>query len=144
MITQIRKKPQREELPPDANLCEFCGGKCCRYFALPIDTPNDWDDYENIRWYVLHQHAGVFTEDGAWYLVVHTRCKNLTEDNLCADYENRPNICRSYTMGRCEYDDDWVYDHYFETPEQVYEYAEAILGPRHGDEIRSPRNSYGA
>ena len=29
-----------------------------------------------------------------------------------------------------EYDDDWTYDHYWEAPEQVEEYAEALLGPR--------------
>jgi hypothetical protein len=31
-----------------------------------------------------------------------------------------------------------VYDHYFETSEQVEEYMEAVLGPTDGD-IRSPK-----
>lgn len=135
----IKRKPRREELPEGANLCEYCQGKCCRYFALPLDEPVDWEDFEHIRWYILHEFATVFTEDENWFLLVHTKCKSLDERNRCLTYENRPSICRKYTTARCEYDDDWVYDKYFETPEQVQEYAEAFLGPRDGDDIRSRR-----
>lgn len=138
MVT-IKNKPTREELSPGANLCEYCHGKCCRYFALPLDEPVDWEDFEHIRWYVLHEFATVFTEEDNWFLLVHTKCKNLDEANRCTGYENRPNICRAYTTEKCEYADDWVYDRYFETPEQVEEYAEAYLGPREGDNIRSRR-----
>ena len=45
-------------------------------------------------------------------------------------------ICRDYSTDSCEYEDDWVYDQYFETPEQVEEYAEAVL-PRRNGSIRS-------
>jgi Fe-S-cluster containining protein len=120
-------------------LCEHCTAKCCRYFALPIEEPTGWKDFEFIRWYLLHDRATVFIEDDVWYLLVHTRCKHLRDDNLCGIYETRPQICRDYSTKRCEYEDDWVYDHYFETPEQIEEYAEAVLGPRKGRDFRSPR-----
>jgi Fe-S-cluster containining protein len=81
----------------------------------------------------------VFTEEDVWYLLVHNRCKMLRDDNLCSQYETRPQICRDYTTKNCEYDDEWVYDHYWETPEQVVEYAEAVLGPAKGQGFRSPR-----
>ena len=45
-----------------------------------------------------------------------------------------PSICREYTTEHCEYEDEWVYDQYFETPEQVVEYMEAVLGPG-GEEV---------
>jgi Fe-S-cluster containining protein len=134
-----RTKPRREELGPDKNLCEYCTAKCCRYFALPIDTPEDWQDYDFIRWYLLHDRASVFTEEDSWYLLVHTSCKHLREDNFCGIYETRPQICRDYSTKNCEYEDDWVYDHYWETPEQVEEYAEAVMGPRRGGSLRSPK-----
>ena len=35
--------------------CTKCTGLCCRYFALPIDTPEEWDDYDDIRWYLCHE-----------------------------------------------------------------------------------------
>lgn len=133
------RKPSRDALGPGEILCMHCPAKCCRYFALPIETPTSWKDFEYIRWYLLHDRATVFTEDDVWYLLVHTRCKHLGDDNLCRQYETRPQICRDYTTKKCEYEDDWVYDHYFETSEQVEEYAETVLGPRKGRDLRSPR-----
>jgi Fe-S-cluster containining protein len=134
-----RRKPARGELEPAEVLCVHCTGKCCRYFALPIETPTSWEDFEYIRWYLLHDRASVFIEDDTWYLLVHTKCKHLGDDNFCGQYESRPQICRDYSTKKCEYEDDWVYDHYFETSEQVEEYAEAVLGPRKGRGVRSPR-----
>lgn len=138
-VTGKPKKPHRENLKPGENLCMYCTAKCCRYFAMPIDAPTDWTDFEYIRWYLLHDRATVFVEEDCWYLLVHTRCKHLREDNLCGIYETRPQICREYTTEKCEYEDDWVYDQYFETAEQVQEYAEAVLGPRDGGGHRSRR-----
>jgi Fe-S-cluster containining protein len=134
-----RPKPRRKDLKPGEVLCSYCGSKCCRYFALPIDTPETWKDFEYIRWYLLHERATVFIEDDCWYLLVHTKCRHLRDDNLCRHYESRPQICRDYTTKKCEYEDDWVYDHYWETSEQVEEYAEAVLGPRKGRGFRSPK-----
>ena len=137
-ITRL-EKPRREDLKPGEILCQHCNAKCCRYFALPIDTPTTRKDFEYIRWYLLHERAAVFTEDGTWYLLVHTRCKHLGDDDLCGNYQTRPRVCREYGTDKCEYEDDWVYDHYFETPEQVEEYAEAVLRPPKGRDIRSPK-----
>ena len=138
MTQTNRLKVAREELKPGEVLCEYCIGKCCRYFALPIETPTEWKDFEFIRWYLLHERATVFVEDEDWYLLVHTPCKHLQEDNLCGIYATRPQICRDYTTDACEYEDDWTYERYFETAEQVQEYAEAIL-QKPGQDIRSPR-----
>ena len=138
-VLDQRNKPHREDLQADEVLCTYCTAKCCRYFALPIDPPENWKDFDFIRWYLLHDRATVFIEDDCWYLLVHTKCKHLGEDNLCGIYETRPQICRDYTTKNCEYEDDWVYDHYWETPEQIEEYAEALLGPRKGRSFRSPQ-----
>lgn len=136
---QPKPKVDRNSLKPDEVLCNHCAAKCCQYFALPIEEPTDWEDYEFIRWYLLHERATIFVEEESWYLLVHNRCKHLGDDNLCGIYETRPPICRDYTTDKCEYEDAWVYDHYWETAEQVWEYAEAILGPRKCRNIRSPK-----
>jgi Fe-S-cluster containining protein len=133
------KKPPREDVAPGEILCKYCTAKCCRYFALPLETPDSFSDYEYIRWYLLHDRATAFIEDGTWYLLVHTRCKHLGGDNLCRSYATRPKICRDYSTKDCEYEDDWVYEHYFETSEQVAEYVEALMAFRKGAQIRSPR-----
>jgi uncharacterized protein len=134
-----RRKPRREELAPGEVLCNHCPAKCCRYFALPIDAPTTWADYDSMRWFLLHERAAVFVEDGVWYMLVNTPCKHLRLDNLCGIYETRPPICRDYKTVDCEYEDDWVYDHCWETAEQIEEYAEAVLGPRRGRTFRSPK-----
>ncbi len=135
------KKPHRKDLKPGEVLCTYCPAKCCRYFALPIDRPTEWKDFEYMRWFLMHDKASVFVEDGTWYILVHTKCKNLRDDNLCGIYETRPQICRDYTTKNCEYEDSWVYDHYFETPEQVEEYAEALLGEKNNKPFRTPKPS---
>ena len=122
-----RNKPTRDQLKKGETLCDYCTAKCCRYFALPIETPEDFEDYEYLRWYLLHGRASVFTEDETWYLLVHTVCKHLGEDHRCGIYETRPQICRDYSTRNCEYEDDWTYDRYFETPEQIDEFNQAMF-----------------
>lgn len=100
-------KPRREDLPPGANLCEHCTAKCCRYFALPIDTPDSHEEFEYIRWYLLHERASVFVEDEVWYLLVHTVCRHLQDDHRCGIYDTRPTICQEYSTDDCEYEDTW-------------------------------------
>jgi Fe-S-cluster containining protein len=130
---------RREDLKPGEVLCDHCTAKCCKYFALPMDRPTKRKDYDFVRWFLLHDRASAFVEDGTWYLLVNTRCKHLQEDNRCGIYQTRPQICREYTTNDCEFDEDWVYDQYFEAAEQVAEYAEAVLKPKSGESIRSPR-----
>ena len=134
-----RAKPRRGDISPGEVLCKYCPAKCCHYFALPIDKPTTWKDFDSVRWFLMHDRASVFTDEGTWYLLVHTSCRHLRSDNLCAVYHARPQICRAYSTTNCEYEDNWVYDHYWETPEQIEEYAEATLGPRRGGKFRSPR-----
>lgn len=132
-------KPRREDLASDDNLCDYCIAKCCRYFALPIDEPTTRRDFDYVRWFLLHDRASVFTEDGTWYLLVHTQCKHLQPDNRCASYDHRPQVCREYTTADCEYHENWTYERYFETAEQVDEYVEAIFPKTPGESIRSPK-----
>lgn len=139
MATALPKKIRREDLPPGDCLCNHCTAKCCKYFALPMETPTEQKDFDYIRWYLLHDAATVFIEDGTWYLLVHTRCKHLQSDNRCGIYETRPQICRDYSTDGCEFEDDYVYEQYFETPEQVEEYVEAVLPPKKGRGLRSPK-----
>ncbi|MBI2825816.1 MAG: YkgJ family cysteine cluster protein [Planctomycetia bacterium] len=129
----------REDLKPGECLCDHCSAKCCKYFALPIDTPKTREEFDYLRWYLLHDQATAFVEDGSWYLLVHTVCKHLRPDNRCGIYNERPQVCREYSTTNCEYEDDWVYERYFETPEQVDEYVEAVLPPKRRHTFRGRR-----
>ncbi len=126
----------RKNLPKGKVLCEYCTAKCCRYFALPIEVPDTFEELEYLRWFMLHDRASVFKEDDDWYLLVHTKCKHLKDDNMCGIYDTRPEICRAYTTDNCEYEEDWTYEFYLETAEQVGDYTEAVIQPK-GKSIRS-------
>lgn len=131
----------RPPLRPGESLCDRCTAKCCKYFALHIETPKTRDDFDMLRWFLLHDRATIFTEDGAWYLLVHTECKHLQPDNRCGIYDTRPQVCRDYSTADCEFEENAVYDSYFEMPEQMEEFIEARFPPRSGETIRGPKPS---
>ena len=138
MLPPLRVKPRREDVPAEVCLCEHCTAKCCRYFALPLETPEARKDFDTLRWFLLHQRTTIFVEKNTWYLLVHNECRHLQPSGRCGIYETRPNICRAYSTKNCEYDDECTYDQYFETPEQLEEYVEARF-PKHGKARRSPK-----
>jgi len=123
------RKPRREELPPDVNLCQYCSAKCCRYLAIQIDEPTTGRQFDYLVWFLLHEGVAVFMERKRWFVLFRTTCKELLHDGRCGIYEERPKICRRYSTKRCEYEDDWVYEKLFELPQQVLEYAEVMLAP---------------
>ncbi len=106
------------------SLCDDCSGLCCRYFALPIETPDDWDDYDDIRWYLCHRDITVFVEDGDWYINVKNKCRHLRDkDHRCTIYEKRPKICRKYHTKECDLTEgEYDYELHFTDDKQMEEY----------------------
>ena len=106
------------------SLCGKCTGLCCRYMALPIETPEDREDYDDIRWYLCHENVTVFVEDDDWYINLKNKCKNLSEDDYrCLIYDKRPKICRGYKHNDCDFvDGEYDYELHFTDAEQMAEY----------------------
>jgi len=104
--------------------CEKCTGLCCRYFAFPIETPEDKDDFDDIRWYLCHKNVTVFVEDGDWYLNIKNKCRHLSDkDNRCKIYNKRPNICRGYKHDVCDFvEGKYNYELHFTSDKQMEEY----------------------
>ena len=114
-------------------LCEHCPAACCRYLALPLDKPTSARDYDDIRWYLMHQGVSVFVEEGDWYIQYQTTCKKLGPDNLCTIYETRPAICREYQPNGCDYSGgSYGYDHLFTHPKQIEQYYHKRTGKKLG------------
>ena len=105
-------------------LCDRCAALCCRYFALPIDNPQTRRDYDNIRWYLLHEKVVIFVEEGQWFIGVLNKCKALQPDNRCGVYDTRPTICRGYDTGNCDYHGgDYGYEHLFTSADALWTFA---------------------
>ena len=88
-------------------LCARCTALCCRYVTVELDTPEDDSDFDEIRWFLMHENIAVYIEDGSWYVQFQTRCRNLASDNRCGIYDTRPQICREHgAKGDCEFTGD--------------------------------------
>ena len=112
-------------------LCRRCGAKCCKYFCFEIDTPDDVDEFEDIRWYLCHEGVSVHIDKGDWFISIDNRCKMLDENDQCTCYDDRPLICRKYDLGNCDYTSgDYGYDEVFTTPQELEDYARLTLGPK--------------
>jgi len=118
-------------------LCAKCTGLCCRYFALPIDTPEDWEDYDDIRWFLCHEDITVFVEEGDWYLNVKNKCKYLSENDYhCEIYNKRPKICRDYEIETCDFtSNEYDYELHFTDDHQMEEYMKTKFGDRVLDKL---------
>ena len=94
-MSLVQIGPERFD-PAQGPPCHRCTARCCKYFALEIDTPQTRKQHDYIRWYLLHQHVAVWRQSGDWYLEVRTPCRHLKDDNSCGIYHTRPEICREY------------------------------------------------
>ena len=121
-------------------LCEHCTALCCRYIALPIETPTTARDFDDLRWYLMHEDMMIFVEDGDWYLQINRRCRYLRPDNRCGIYGTRPEICREDKTDECDYHGgDYDYDHLFRSPEAIEAFGKAYLLNRRRRKEEAPR-----
>ena len=81
----------------EGSICVACGARCCRYMAVEIDRPACKQEYDHIRWHLLHKGVNVFVDnDNDWCLEFETTCLELGDDQRCGNYDNRPMICREH------------------------------------------------
>lgn len=124
------KKPTTEEItrlrmnPAEMlKVCQLCGGRCCTYVAIQIDTPEKYEEFENIRWYCAHEKVWVFMdEDEDWYVAFDARCENLQDDFKCGIYDKRPSVCRNHKFGDCDYFLDGEFEQEFRSLDDVDDY----------------------
>jgi Fe-S-cluster containining protein len=105
-VTKRRKSPRkRAPVPFEQTKCGGCIALCCRYFALEVDRPDEPSDFEDLRWYMLHQNVEIFIEGRSWFVQMYNKCSALGDDNKCTIYETRPKICREYSDVSCDKDE---------------------------------------
>ena len=100
--------------------CAQCNARCCRYMAIKVATPKTEDDFDDLRWYLLHRDVRVLVDpEGLWYVAFDNPCERIGKDGRCMKYEERPQICRDYPKGDdpCE-SDGTLFVHDFSTIEQ--------------------------
>lgn len=92
--------------------CEGCS-KCCEYIAVEIDKPETEEDFENIKWFLLHKNVKVFIQeeennedddDDDEYGEESENIENNDNDNIEQSFENEEED---------DEDDDEVEEHWF-------------------------------
>jgi Fe-S-cluster containining protein len=110
-------------------LCGKCTGLCCKYFAFPIETPEEKQDYDDIRWYLCHEDVTVFVEEGDWYININNKCRYLSKEYNCEIYSKRPKICRGYRTNTCDLTEgQYDYELHFTNDKQMEEYIKIKFG----------------
>lgn len=108
--------------------CDNCDGMCCKHVAIEIDNPETIDDFENIRWYVLHKNINVYVdEDYQWHIEFLTSCEFLGDDNRCKIRDKRPTICREYSQDECPFHNHYEEKFSFKNLEEVDKYIKEIF-----------------
>lgn len=104
-------------------LCDNCDA-CCRYIATEIDKPTTIEEIQNIFWFLIHENVGVYIGfDNKWYLEFQTPCKKL-KNKMCADYANRPQVCRDYKQKDCpKYNQGATEKNYFHDEKEFFAYV---------------------
>jgi len=102
--------------------CEDCPALCCKYIALEIDEPEDKEDFDNLRWYLIHRDVSVYVVDGDWHLCVDVPCRYL-DGNRCTIHEEKPLLCRRHDPDECEFNNpDFELDLEFRSWEELKKY----------------------
>jgi uncharacterized protein len=107
--------------------CSTCKGNCCRYVVIEMDAPKELDDFDVIKWYVVHKNVNIFVdEEDTWHIEFITPCEHLGEDNLCQIYEKRPQICRDFSVDECPHHNEYHEKHTFTNLEDLEKYIEEV------------------
>ena len=85
------------------HVCKICRAQCCQYYALEIDTPRSYEDFDQIKWFLVHQKTKVFVEKRKWFLEIYENCRYLARNHTCKIYAKRPKICREHSHTECEF-----------------------------------------
>lgn len=103
------------------NQCKKClPAKCCTYFSLEVDEPEDRKDFDAMLWQIAHKGVSFYIYRKAWYMMVDTICEFLTPENKCAIYETRPYICKEHSIDTCEYTgDDYGFTEHFKSYDEL-------------------------
>ena len=110
--------------------CHECNALCCQYFCFEIDEPDDFEEFEDVRWYLCHDGVSVHVdEEGDWFIQIENPCRKMDNEHRCVIYEDRPLICRNYG-GQCEHasEEGYGYKEEFKTPEELDAFAKKTLG----------------
>jgi len=106
------------------NPCHKCDSLCCRDVSISLDTPKDKDDFDEIKWLIMHKQVSVYIDNESdWLVEFNTDCKNLDDDGLCKIHKDRPKTCYEHSHETCVFHNkETYYQVLFKTVQDVDDY----------------------
>ena len=139
-VTDQKEKCMPIEIPLIQDpTCEGCGGLCCRSFVLPIDTPETREDFDLLRWLVLHHSVQLLVQDTVWEIEIGLPCEHIQPNGRCGIYGRRPQVCVGYDIASCERHQPPLYDAIIDNEHAL----EAWVVARYGMRPTDPRFPHG-
>ena len=121
--------------------CSKCDGHCCKYITIQIDEPDEGIDFEELKWFLCHEHISVYIDnEDDWCVEVKTPCKfQDPKTNLCTNYELRPKVCSDHETHECEGNDDYDphYKRIFHTMDDIDEYRKELQSGKKAQKLQS-------
>ncbi|MFB3893462.1 MAG: YkgJ family cysteine cluster protein [Phycisphaerae bacterium] len=110
-----------------------CQARCCRYFGVPLGRPETYEDFDEVRWYLLHRGVSVYIDaEGDWGMRVENRCRMLRKTPRgwrCVAYGRRPLVCRRFAPATCEFTRGFhEVEEHFASAAELEAYASRMLG----------------
>ena len=119
----VDKQKKKKSNRTMENQCEECiPAKCCMYFSVEIDEPEDMGDWDDMLWILAHRDAEIYMDDERWFVIVNNPCRFYDPIMGCLIYPKRPRICKSHTWDSCEFKDDYDFELHFHNYEELERY----------------------
>ena len=131
-VEEEEEVEDEDVLSPDdlADMCARCGGRCCKYYTVMLDEPDDADDFDELRWFLAHEGCYIYVDEGEWHLNIESRCRFLGDKDRCTIYDHRPDVCREFGREEeCEFTGEFDFEHLFNTIRELEAYARKVLSP---------------
>jgi len=91
---------------------------------MEVSAPRSRSDFDDMLWHISHEGVEYFIEDGKWFIRYLGRCRHLGDDNRCAIYEDRFDVCRGHPVDNCEFTGPYDFDYHFHTYEELKTYMD--------------------
>lgn len=110
--------------------CFKCKGFCCRYVTVDIPEPLDPEDFDEIRWFLLHKSVIIYKpeDEDTWRIEFQTPCEYLDKTAYrCTEYDRRPDVCKEYITDECGKEKEMTSegcDVYLESEEDLKRYLQ--------------------
>lgn len=91
---EAKEQAAKEGIKISISPKNLCDDECCNHVHIPLDEPENWRDFDDIRWYIAHENVSVYQDGSGWFVELLTplreRCKRC--DNEACRYDNPERI----------------------------------------------------